>query len=229
MKLTQFIAVAAAGVTLSLTAMPESPTYAATFTEVGDSGQSLSNAINVGVDINAIVGTIDTTTDVDLYQLNLADGLFIATTVRNVTNNLDTMLWLFDSKGKGIVGNDDSSNTSQSTIRANLSGGTYYLGISNYDIEPTSAMGFIFDYTSGSQKTKLLQPTGPGGSATLINNWTIGPNGSSPRATGKYRILLNNSTVKAQPVSEPNAVLGLATLCLSGLLFLKKVASSYSA
>lgn len=197
--------------------MPELSAQAATFTEVDNAGQSLLTAQDVGVNINAILGRLNTTTDVDLYKLNLNAGLFAATTVRNVTNNLDTMLWLFDTKGKGIVGNDDSSNTSQSTIIANLNAGTYYLGISNYDLQPTSSLGFIFDYSSLTQRTQLLPATGLGSSAPLTDIWQVGINGTNPRGTGLYRILLNQSTVEAKSVPEPDVFWSLAIFGLGGL------------
>lgn len=209
MKLTQLLTAFSTSIVLNF-ASQLLPAQAATFSEVGDAGQSLTNTQNVGTDINAILGRINTTTDADLYQINLASGLFMASTVRNVTNNLDTMLWLFDFTGKGIVGNDDSLNTSQSTIQANLTAGTYYLGISNYDIKPTSASGFIFNYSNGSQKTKLLQPTGVGGNGSLTGDWKIGLNASAPRTTGQYRIVLNQSTISyTQPVPESSAAIAI--------------------
>ncbi len=221
MKLTQLLAFITASVTVSFTLTPAKPAQAANFFEVGDAGQSLTTAESVGASINAIYGTMNTSSDVDLYKLDLTAGLFKASTVKGVTNNLDTMLWLFDSNGKGIVGNDDSLSTSQSTISANLTAGSYYLGISNYDIEPTSTKGFIFDYSSGSQKEQLLQATGAGSDASVAD-WKTGFNGNVPKTTGKYRILLNQSTMSVQPTPEPNAALGLAGIGLSSLLLVKK-------
>lgn len=221
MKLTQRIAFIAASVTVSFTVMQAKPAQAANFFEVGEAGQSLTTAESVSANTNAIYGTMNTANDVDLYKLDLTAGLFKASTVKGVTNNLDTMLWLFDANGKGIVGNDDSPGTSQSTISANLTAGSYYLGISNYDIEPTSAKGFIFDYSSGSQKEQLLQATGAGSSESVAD-WKTGFNGNVPKSTGKYRILLNQSTVSAQPTPEPDAALGLAGIGLASLLVAKK-------
>ena len=226
MKLIAQLQLLATSIAISFIVMPELSAQAATFTEVGNAGQSLLTAQDVGVNINAILGRLNPTSDVDLYQLNLSSGLFGATTVGNVTNNLDTMLWLFDSTGKGIVGNDDSLNTSQSTITANLNAGIYYLGISNYDLEPTSSLGFIFDYSSLSQRTQLLSPTGLGSTAPLTDIWQVGINGINPRGTGQYRILFNQSTVAPQSVPEPDVCFGLAIFGLGGLFSLLQRANS---
>lgn len=184
------------------------PAHAASFRETTDAGQSLTNFQSIKHDTNAIIGSIGDTQDVDLYQINLAEGLFAATTVRNVTNNLDTMLWLFDAEGKGVVGNDDSYGTSQSTIRASVEQGTYYLGIGNFGMLPTGETGSIFDYVNGSSRTKLLNATGD----NALTDWDMGKTASSPQATGRYRIVFNQSTVRKTP--EPITVIGFGLIAV---------------
>ena len=198
-------------VTVALGAIQQLPAHAATFRETTDAGSNLNDYQKVKHDFNAIIGSISTTQDVDLYQINLADGLFGATTVRNVTNNLDTMLWLFDSEGKGIVGNDDSYGTSQSTIRTTVAAGTYYLGIGNFGMLPTGDTGSIFDYVDGSSRTKLLNAKGD----DALSNWNMEKTASSPQATGRYRIVFNQSTVKKTP--EPTAAVALGLFALGGV------------
>ena len=208
MKLFTTLFKTAITLTVALGAIQQLPAHAATFRETTDAGQSLSNFQEIKHDTNAIVGSINTTQDVDLYQINLTDGLFAATTVRNVTNNLDTMLWLFDAEGKGIVGNDDSYGTSQSTIRAAITAGTYYLGIGNFNMTPIGENGSIFDYVDGGSRTKLLNATGD----DSLTDWTVGRTASSPQGTGRYRIVFNQSTVRKTP--EPTAAVAFGLFAL---------------
>jgi hypothetical protein len=209
MKLFKNLFKTAITLTVGFSVIQQLPAHAATFRETTDAGQSLTNFQSIKHDTNAIIGSIGDTQDIDLYQINLADGLFAATTVRNVTNNLDTMLWLFDAEGKGVVGNDDSYGTSQSTIRASVEQGTYYLGIGNFGMLPTGETGSIFDYVNGSSRTKLLKATGD----DALTDWDMGKSASSPQATGRYRIVLNQSTVRKTP--EPSAAIGFGVFALS--------------
>ena len=117
------------------------PARAGTWTEVGDAGESVASAqMTIGVgSLNVIKGNLFGFTDMFCIRI-LHDGTaFSATTdigtIAQVNGgSLDTMLMLFDSTGKGIVGNDDISNGStgpfnnNSTITATLNTGTYQIG-----------------------------------------------------------------------------------------------------
>ena len=108
--------------------------------EIGDAGDLIPTAQNVGPGIDSISGILGTN-DVDLFGINLSGGLFTASTVGG--SFADTQLWLFDSAGFGIVANDDTA-TQQSLISANLAAGFYFLGISVWNVDPFSADGAIF-------------------------------------------------------------------------------------
>jgi filamentous hemagglutinin family protein len=124
------------------------------FSEVGDAGQLPNTAQTVnsqtsGTSFDGISGTLADDNDVDLYQLSLTEGqAFTATTLGG--SGVDTQLFLFDSSGLGVYGNDDSPGTLQSTVPVNqpftpTASGTYYLGISSYNNDPLSPLGEIFN------------------------------------------------------------------------------------
>jgi filamentous hemagglutinin family protein len=156
------------------------------FTEVSDADQFLNtaqpinNATN-GTGINTINGNLDNNNDVDLYQLYLTEGVpFRASTVKGP--GTDTQLFLFDNRGLGLTSNDDSANTSQSTVPLNepfipAASGIYYLGISPYNIDPRSPQGSIFG-SSGD-------PDGLGAGLPL-SGW----NGRNFSGYGPYTITL---------------------------------------
>ncbi|MBI4780811.1 MAG: filamentous hemagglutinin N-terminal domain-containing protein [Oscillatoriophycideae cyanobacterium NC_groundwater_1537_Pr4_S-0.65um_50_18] len=160
---------------------PENP-----FTEVSDADQLLNTAQPVnnatdGTGVNAINGNLDNNNDVDLYQLYLTAGVpFRASTVKGP--GTDTQLFLFDGNGLGLASNDDSANTRQSTVPLNepfipAASGTYYLGISPYNIDPRSPEGYIFG-ASGDLD-------GPGAGLPL-SGW----NGRNFSGYGPYTITL---------------------------------------
>lgn len=103
---------------------------AATFTEMGDAGSTLSTAQNLPGGINVIKGTISPRRDADLFSFFWSGGRFRATTVRGAS--FDTILQLFDSSGMLIAENDDFRRTRQSRLRLFIDPGEYLLGISSY-------------------------------------------------------------------------------------------------
>ncbi|WP_375507295.1 DVUA0089 family protein [uncultured Nostoc sp.] len=106
---------------------------AATFTEVGDAGQTLNTAQNLLGGINVIQGTISPSDDADLFSFSWGGGQFNATTVGGTPFTFDTILQLFDSSGTLIAQNeDDSQSTLQSTLNLSVDSGEYLLGISSF-------------------------------------------------------------------------------------------------
>lgn len=161
------------------------------FAEMGDAGQSLETAQIVNsptsaVIFDAISGSLNPETDVDLYQIFLLEGQpFTASTVRGTSIN--TQLFLFDGDGLGLFANNDSVGF-QSTVPLyqpfipNRSG-TYYLAISSYDNDPRSSRGEIFN--------AVETPNPPGAGFPLIG-WSEMPRIPTVRpSNGPYTITLS--------------------------------------
>jgi hypothetical protein len=185
-------------------------------TEVGDAGDHPGSAYSTGVgSVPSITGLISSTTDADLYALFLpSPATFSATTVGTGTLG-DTQLFLFDSAGLGVVANDDhpGGGTLLSTIPlGSVTGpaGLYYLAISRFDRDPSSAGGLIFP--SGPPYTTVYGPTGPGG-ASPISSW--GGTGD----LGGYTIRLTDAEGSVGVVPLPGALsLGVVLLSTTGLV-----------
>ncbi|MEP0914356.1 filamentous hemagglutinin N-terminal domain-containing protein [Leptolyngbya sp. GB1-A1] len=189
--------------------VPENPV-----TEVGDAGQLLNtaqpvNSVTNETSFNAISGNLNYDNDVDLYQVYLRQGVpFTASTVNGT--NVDTQLFLFDSRGVGLLTNDDSFNTLQSTLPLNAPvipavSGTYYLGISSQFNAPLSPGGRIFG--------RLEESNGPGAELPL-SNW----NTSRVNDRGPYVItLIPQSYFQVQPGRTIALVGGNVTLQRSNL------------
>lgn len=107
--------------------------------------------------------------------------------------DFDTQLWLFDSAGLGLLGNDDNDEpgmaplskleheSDDGTAVMLVAAGTYYIAISGGPSrDPISASGAIFDQAS---LTEISGPDGVGGADPIID-WT----GSG--VTGEYEIVL---------------------------------------
>ena len=189
---------------------------ASAYLEVGDSGTTLGTSQNVGPGIDQILGSL-TGADVDMYKLFLSPGLFTAEThaIPCCGPATDTQLYLFDSTGVGIVANDDRFNSQGSFISTVLAGGTYYLGVSTFNLDPYSSMGNIFPDAFTCCNNGIVGPTGPGGSNPL-SFWANGPTGSGTGQGGQYTVTLNKATVP-----EPSSALFLG-LGLTTLVFLRR-------
>lgn len=166
-----------------------------TYPETGDAGDlpaTAQQAAGQFGSLNAIVGAIASTTDADLYIIEICDSAnFSASTVGGAT--LDTQLWLFRPDGTAIVFNDDhvGGTTLQSTITNQYipGNGTYLLGISAYDRDPDGAGGAIWiDTPFRSERT----PDGPGAPGPVIA-W------SGSGASGGYQINLTGACFPGLP------------------------------
>lgn len=190
-----------------------------TIAENGDAGQTLDTAQQIpsgAATLNSIVGTISSPDEADLYSFFIQDpAAFSATTVGGVPANsaLDPQLFLFDANGFGVEANDDvSSATLDSTLPAGnqfspTQPGVFFLGISDFDNDPLSAGGEIFDDTID----QVVGPTGPGGGSPLINF-----DGNGDRVdTGSYEISLTGANA-VNAVPEPSSVLGFLTIGVFG-------------
>jgi hypothetical protein len=126
--------------------------------------------------------------DVDMYVICITDPAnFVASTVGTTT--WDTQLWLFRCDGTGVVFNDDSSSTTQSTIDNTTNcitqGGIYLLAISRYNRDAVDANGNLLWNNRPFDEVRC--PDGPG-AANPIAGWT-----GTTSAGGRYVISLQGA------------------------------------
>ncbi|AFY34501.1 filamentous hemagglutinin N-terminal domain-containing protein [Calothrix sp. PCC 7507] len=171
-----------------------------TVNEIGEAGQLPSTAQKIptiGTFVEKISGSLDSSNDVDLYQIELeGNQTFSAETF--VSNVRDTRLFLFDSNGIGVYANDDTIFSSFDSYQSSLppkhpltpkNPGTYYLAITQYPITAVSNGGEVFSFLT---PTEISGATGKGGSLPL-SGW-IGDGFEQD----KYTILLRGLTARPQ-------------------------------
>ncbi len=155
-------------------------------TEVGDAGNNMSGAQFISLTpVTRIVGTLGEpgvgTPLVDVYRLYINDpNNFSATTSGSVP---DPELFLFDSLGFGIKGNDDIGVENKQSHLGAFSGtpGYYFLWISFADRDPASATTFIFPGPGFKGVGTMVDPVfigvlaGPGGDINAANSNIGGP------------------------------------------------------
>ena len=184
MKKTTFLSLVAGGALMfSLNAS------AIVFVEVGDAGESLDTAQMVGGGVTQITGNVNG--DADMFGFYWGGGSFYANTVGSTG---DTQLFLFDSSGAGIWGNDDGVSFAGPAYISDpaLSAGTYYLGISSYDYDPYSASGVMF------QSFPWEPLYGPSNGTETLTNW----DGTSFAASA-YTINFQQIDADGNPVGDP--------------------------
>jgi hypothetical protein len=186
--------------------------FAQSWAEVGEAGNLPGTAnVTMGVgDLMTITGNHGAD-DVDMFAISITNaGLFFAST-EGVTT-FDTQLFLFDSTGRGVTHNDDTPGgvTLQSTITGVFvpGPGLYYLAIAQYNADPSSVSGLIWNNTPFDVERA---PDGPG-AADPVTSWSAGGTTVSP-----YQIDLRGAGYAAVP--EPGTMvaigLGLAGLALA--------------
>lgn len=204
------------------------PSYATTFTELGDAGSVPGTAqVTSGVGLlTEINGTLNPENGdaQDMFLISIdGGGTFSATTVGGV--GFDSELFLFDASGKGVYANDDivSRDYAPSTLPAGnpltpITAGDYYLVITQCCSEPISLGGRIFTVT-GPHHRALSGPTGAGGDSPITGY--SGEFVQIPTVGGPYQIFLTGAHftgTHATAVPEPHAfALMLAGLGMMGL------------
>jgi hypothetical protein len=188
---------------IALLAWPIGSGAAATLAEVGDAGDLPASAQagegSFGTPLDAITGTIASAIDQDMFEIFINDPASFSASTNNSGTNLsvddDTMLFLFDKDGIGVVANDDANDaTFLSAIPAgSLSGRpaeSYFVAVSIFFNTPTSPDGDIFDVEELEGATTGVGPNGSG-AALSITGWDLFPD---PSQTGSYRIALTGAT-----------------------------------
>jgi hypothetical protein len=157
---------------------------AAVLAEVGDAGdlpetaQSSEGVEPFGTPLNAITGVITDGLDNDMFKIHISDPAnFSATTTNGGTTVDDTMLYLFDESGLGVLANDDTDATTNftSTLSAgSLTGnpaGVYYIAVTVLFNSPLSSGGDVFDLSELEATTLTIGPDVPGGGEDPVNAW----------------------------------------------------------
>ena len=116
----------ATGVAFVIAALLFQPSYATTFTEIGDAGHTLSTLQTVAGNTTSIVGSLAANDPADVYRFRWDGGIFQAWT----SSNFDPMLFIFNLAGNTLAFNDDTFDL-QSFVSADLVAGIYLLGINN--------------------------------------------------------------------------------------------------
>ncbi len=183
--------------------------FAQVWTEVGDAAELVPGQITTGVGpLTNIVGGIGTTTDRDLYCIYINDfQAFRASTTGQPGTLSDTQLFLFNANGIGVTHNDDDpAGGARSTITGTFvpGNGIYFIGITGYNGDPSSAAGLIWTNTPFNTERA---PNGPG-AAGALTGW----GGTS--ATGTYDIALRGATFHQVPEPGTMIALGLGAAAL---------------
>ena len=106
---------------------------------VSDPNDQISEAVYMGsiTSSSTEYGTIDSPTDVDMFQVNVTAGQRLSFDV-DVTGRFDSVIRLFNSSGRQLKSNDDGAAPGEYSSRESYleytftSGGSYYLGVSGY-------------------------------------------------------------------------------------------------
>jgi subtilisin-like proprotein convertase family protein len=187
---------------ITILACPPANTWYEVANGGGDAGNLPSSAQVVvgtasGAPVAQIRGSLDSGSDVDMYQIDICDqSLFSASSFPGTS--YDTQLFLFNNAGLGVVMNDDvpegfpGDATLQSRIGNSLvlNGGTYYLAISRYDADPASGgVDIWLDTPFDTERA----PDGPG-AAGAVDAWS-----TTTSAAGNYVIVLEGTCYVVNP------------------------------
>ena len=162
----------------------------------GDAGDLPNTARTVSGSgpLTSIGGSNESTTDVDLFVIDICEPANFIASTDNLTTTGDTQLWLFTMNGVGITHNDDapaSTNIRASILTsantASLQAGQYILGISRYNVDPVdTGAQLLWNACAGGGFTCETGPSGPG-AANPVVAWT------GTGVVGDYKITLQGA------------------------------------
>jgi hypothetical protein len=205
------IAAAVASLFVSLVAS------ATPYNEIGDAGQTLATAQVVPGGTSVIVGNVSG--DADLFKFGWGGGSFYVNSVGGTVG--DSQLFLFNSAGVGIQGNDDGiayAGPAYLQLGA-LAAGQYFIGISSYDYDPYSSAGMIFP-------SNPYQPLYGPSNLSPLSYW-----GGGSYHNGSYSINFQQITSNGDPIGNPNPTgnvpetsssIALLGLGLAGLAMIRR-------
>jgi hypothetical protein len=164
------------------------------WTEIGDAGDLPGTAQVIAGDgpLLSITGTMNDP-DVDMYQICISDPAGFSA----YATGWDPQLFLFEQSGLGVYGDDDSGSGLDALLPAGdiyspTTPGTYYLAISEFNLDPFNVGGAIFSgYPAAT-------PTGPG-SGNPVSYWS----GDTWGVGGDYVIELTGASY----IPAPGAIL----------------------
>lgn len=201
---------------------------AGTWTEVGDAGHNgvaEAQLTDGSGPLDTIVGVIDgvypDNCDIDLFGIRIADSdTFYASLLipdGGSHDFYDTVMWLFDADGYGVVRNDDYGSYGggwHADSRIDAVGvpapGVYYLGVASYySYARDASSGLLFDgagWFPGDHFQEMPVPT-----AGPLDHWT-----EHGYDQGDYAVVLNG----AEFLPEPGTAILLA---MGGLMMLRRL------
>ena len=174
---------------------------ASVYAELGDAGQLMGTAQDVGSGINSITGALGDR-DIDVFKLYLPAGAFIANvTGPNPTDRPtnDNLFVLFDGNGRGLRADDDSGglfSPFSPQVTENLAGGFYYLAILPFLAASSPIDSSNLPLWISIQFPANAAPDGPG-AANPWAGWSAFGNATAART---YTITLSTSTISAVPI-----------------------------
>jgi hypothetical protein len=172
------------------------PVYSATATTVitNGVGDLLPTAYVLPGGTTQIQGALSGGADADLYRFEWNTGNFVAST------SAENALFLFDSTGKGLWASGFQGSSAPITLAlSNLTGGTYYLGVSNGSSDTNASREPIDDVYGAIFPWFGYGSTPP--VAAWPDSFLTGWDGQS--ADGNYVIDISST---AAPVPIPGAV-----------------------
>lgn len=142
--------------------------------EVGDAGDlpgtaQFSEGVEpFGTPLTAISGEITDGLDNDMFKIHISDPVNFSATTTNGVTDFDTMLYLFDENGRGVLANDDTVAMppwTSTLLAGSLTGnpaGVYYIAVTVLFNTPESKSGDIFDLVELEATTLTIGANGTG-------------------------------------------------------------------